>query len=193
MALSMGFQSRKVLFSSDIAVVTDFRCRHPRDSVGYEEAIPGNVITFVRSGIFGRITGNKREIADPTNFLFFPKGHSYRFFHPVHVGDVCTIIAPSQEFLIEAFGGIVQERLVQGFFSHVPPLLASPHIVLLHNELLAVIRYRAPLLSVEETLTELVAKTCQMACSYASGRPVRQDDQASRRRDLAEETKVLLN
>jgi len=190
---SMGFQTRKVLFSSDIAVISDFCCRHPMDSVGYQEESEGNNILFVRSGVFGRIRGKKREIADPANFLFFTKGHSYRFFHPVNVGDVCTIITPSQEFLFETFGNIVRDRDLQEFSFHVPPLMSSPRIVLLHNELLATIRDRAPSISVEETLTELLADTCLMAWGQASESPLRQDDRVSRRRHLAEETKVLLN
>jgi len=189
----MVFQTRKVLFGSDIAVVSDFRCRHPRDGVGYEEASEGNYITFVRSGVFGRIRGKKREIADPAHFLFFTKGHSYRFFHPVNVGDVCTIIAPSPEFLIETFGNTAEDRQLQGFSFHVPPVLASPRIVLLHNEFLAAIRYRAPLISVEETLTELLADTCQTARGHTSARTFRQDHRGRRQRDLTEETKVLLN
>lgn len=189
----MGFQSRKVLFDSDIALVSDFRCRHPRDGIGYEEESEGNNILFVRSGAFGRIVGKKREIADSANVLFFTKGHSYRFFHPVDAGDTCTIITPSPGFLSETFDGIVRNRFPQGFSFHVPPLLASPRAVLLHNELLATIRYRAPLISVEETLTELLADTCQMAWGQASAHPVQRKARASRRHELAEETKILLN
>jgi len=189
-APSMGFQTRNVLCGSDIAVVSDFRCRHPKDSVGYQEESEGNNILFVRKGLFGRIRGNKREIADAASFLFFTKGHSYRFFHPVNLGDTCTIITPSQGFLFETFGRIFRE---QGFSFQLPPLLASPRIVLLHNELLATIRNRAPLISVEETLTELLADTCQIAWGQEPRRLIRQDDRVSRRRDLAEETKVLLN
>src|SRR5579859_8218672 len=110
----MGFQTRKVLFGSDIAVISDFRCRHPMDSVGYWEESEGNNILFVRKGLFGRIRGDEREIADPASFLFFTKGHSYRFFHPVNLGDTCTIITPSQGFLLETFGRIVRERHLQG-------------------------------------------------------------------------------
>ncbi len=189
----MGFQSRKILFSSDIAIISDFCCRHPRDGVGYEEESEGNNILFVRSGAFGRIIGKKREIADSANVLFFTKGHSYRFFHPVDAGDTCTIITPSVEFLSETFDGIVHSRFSQDFSFHVPPLLASPRAVLLHNELLATIRHCAPLLSVEETLTELLADTCRMAWGRASAPLVQGKTRANRRHELAEETKILLN
>jgi AraC-like DNA-binding protein len=189
----MGFHSRKVLFSSDIALVSDFCCRHPIDPVGFQMESEGDNITFVRSGVFGRVRGKNREIADSAHILFFAKGHSYRFFHPVNGGDTSTIFTPTREFLFETFGTLVRDRHLQGCLFDLPPLLASPRNVLLCNELLAAIRNRAPLLSVEETLTELLADTCQMAWDGTSKRPFRQNGRVSRRHDLAEETKVLLN
>ena len=184
-------QIRRIVFNSDIALVSDLCCRHPRDRYGYQEESEGDNIIFVRSGVFGRVIGKRMEIADSANVMFFKKGYSYRFFHPVDVGDICTIITPTKEFLLETFGDTVQDPQRLPF--HLPPMLASPRAILLHGEFLATIRNQAPLFSAEETLTELLTITGQVAWGQTSTRNLRPTDWARRRRNLAEETKVLLN
>src|SRR5579863_558937 len=187
----MGCQTRRILFDSDIALVSDFCCRHPLDRFGYKEESEGDNLLLVRSGVFGRVIGKRRELADSAHVLFFTKGYSYRFFHPMGIGDTCTIITPTSEFLFETFGNTVRSQDPQRFSFHLPPMLVSPRAALLHGELLATIRTSAPLLSVEETLTELLVDMCHTA--WGRTRPLAYNDPPSRRHDLAEETKILLN
>ena len=189
------WQSQQRLFDSLGITVRDFRCRlHRHDQEGPEETVPVHSIVLIRRGLFRRSWRGESLVADANHLLFFNPGEPYRYAHPLAGGDDCTVLE-------------LPESLARDLMQHHAPAasrnegslfpsghaLASRRAVRLHYALLRLIRRGVPALAIEDTLSQLIGE------SLAAGSPVRTGDAATevdtsrRRRELAEEAKVLLN
>ena len=175
--------------------VRDFRCRqHPHDREGPEETVPVHSIVLIRRGVFRRSWRGESLVADANHLLFFNPGEPYRYAHPLAGGDDCTVLE-----LPEALARELMQRHVpragRGEGSLFPwgHALASRRAVRLHWELLRLIRRGAPGLPIEDALSQLTVEALE------SGPPLRRHaastgpETSRRRRELTEETKLLLN
>jgi len=180
----------QLVFTSAIANVSTHCCTHPRDRRGYEYESPTHAIQFVRSGVFGRVAGSVREIADPTVVLFSKPRTTYRYFHPADGGDNCVIIRPSLPTLSRLLDGMFPSIL--DCFSHTSTRV-SPRCGLLVSELLQQLSCSDSMICVEETLLHLVQELVRQI-SNKSSQDLRPPMRQSRRhrRDLTEDVKTLV-
>ena len=188
--MNSAFQREQLVFTSPLATVSTFRCKHPRDRTGYDQNNPTHAILFVRSGAFGRIAGSVREIADPTLVLFAQPETTYRYFHPADCGDDCIIIRPSLAALSRIPEGALSS--IQSCFARTSALV-SPRSGLLVSELLQRLRLAEPSICIEEILLQIIHDLgCQIPDrAFHRGH---HDKILSRRhrRDLAEDIKLLV-
>ena len=189
-----GSQSRRTLFHGLGVGVDDFRCRAHVETRGVEEPNPTHSIVFVRRGVFARADRGRTLVADANQILFFNEAQPYRYTHPVAGGDDCTIVT-----LEPATALALAERFDPGAGEHpdtpfrVGHALSTPRIARLHLELLAGLRVAPRSLASEEVLTELIDESLRSAHARVGSRPVERHGPASRRRDMVESVKLVLN
>ena len=175
--------------------VRDFRCRiHQHHHEGPEETVPVHSIVLIRRGVFRRSWRGESLVADANHLLFFNPGEPYRYAHPLAGGDDCTVLE-----LPEALARDLMQRhapapsLGDGSLFPWGHALVSRKAVRLHYALLRLIRRGAPALAIEDTLAQLIGEALE------SGSPLRTPNASTglettrRRRELAEEAKVILN
>ena len=175
----------------------DFRCSAGVEREGPEEPNPTHSIVFVRRGVFGRTHRRENFVADPNHILFFNKSEPYRYSHPIPGGDHCTILTIDTTValdLVAIHSPRDAERLDAPFrIGHGP---CSNRAAWLHYELLGLVRRRAPLLALEDVLSELAHEALRSA--YESRERIGQTkpltfDAMRRRYELCESAKITVN
>lgn len=82
----------RVLYQGPLASVRDSECWEPRSPGTPEELARSHHLVFTRRGVFVKLQGRRRVVAEPTRVLLFNEGEPYRMSHPVDGGDDCTVL-----------------------------------------------------------------------------------------------------
>jgi AraC-like DNA-binding protein len=175
--------------------VRDFRCRqHQHDQEGPEETVSVPSIVLIRRGVFRRSWRGKSRVIDANHLLFFNPGEPYRYAHPLAGGDDCTILELPDALARDLIQRHVPAAsLKDGQLFPWDHALASRRAVRLHYELLRLIRQGAQSLSVEDTLSHLIGEVLESSAPVRGNEIATGSESARRRRELTEETKLLLN
>jgi AraC family transcriptional regulator len=96
----------RVLFSSSLARLSDFRCDTPRSGCGCEMCDARSSVTIVRRGVHAYHARGRAALAAPGNALLYRGGEPYRLSHPYHrdVPDLSTCVEFGDALLEEVFG-----------------------------------------------------------------------------------------
>lgn len=190
--------TRRILVEALGISAVDFRCSAGVEPEGIEEPNPTHSIVFIRRGIFRRWHREEKLLADPNYILFFNASQAYRYSHPIPGGDDCTILAVAPPVALDL---VAQQEPRDAERPEAPFRLGyglcSRRGAWLHYEFLALVRRRAPMLAVEDVLSEL-AQEALGATYQARGRTIETTKRFSpgalrRQRDLCEEVKVIVN
>ena len=149
------------LFQGHGLTVRDVHCSAPRSASSDEEYCTGHEIVLPRRGVFVRLLGQHRLVADSNHALVFRRGEHHRVSHPIHGGDACTVFSISDERLREIVTEI-DERAANREPLEIPARVRSSALVdLLHREILRSLRHGNGGSGVDEVVLELVAQLLQ--------------------------------
>ena len=171
------------------------RCRDPHRGLGPEEAAPEHLIVFVQAGLFERVWGSRRLLADASHVLFFNAGEPYQVAHPGGRGDDCLVVALPPADLVDVLAphdpGVV-DRAQPFREGHA---LASPRAALLQRRLTTRAQTDPDPLALAEAALELAADVTRPAAG--GGAPdhlaARRPDTRRRHREIVEQAKLELN
>jgi AraC family transcriptional regulator len=189
--------TRQTLVESLSISAVHFRCLAGVEPEGLEEPNPTNSIVFVRRGVFRRTHRDETLLADPNHILFFNASQPYRYSHPIPGGDDCTILAIATTAALE----LVAQHAPRDAERTETPFrldygLCSAHVARLHYEFLALVHRAAPIVAVEDALSELAQEGLRAA--YETHGTLRKTKPLCfgarrRQRDLCEAVKVTVN
>ena len=189
--------TRRTLVESLGISAVDFRCIAGVEPEGPEEPNPTHSIVFVRRGVFRRTHRRETLLADPNHVLFFNASQPYRYSHPIQGGDDCTILAVKTPVALDLVGGHAPRdtELAETPF-RLGYGLCSRRGAWLHYEFLALVRGAAPMLAVEDVLSELAQEALRAAYesrgTFDKTKPL-SSGAMRRQRDLCEAVKVTVN
>lgn len=173
----MHFHTETTLFRSDVGIVSDFHCWHPRDTRGFEFEPSAHAIALVRRGTFERRVGCDATLADPIHILFNNTRQPQRIVHPRAGGDASTIVMPSPSLLDDVgLGSEMPFRAAQ-----TP---ASLRVMRVHADLITAVRRNGPDVVIDACIVDLVSAAIESATARAAA-AARSARLATRRRRRA--------
>lgn len=102
--------THKVLYSSELVSLHDFRCKSGKCGATHEETTPNHSIVMPRRGVFVKHVDGKKVTADAASVMFFHAGRPYRVSHPCDCGDDCTSIVLAPAVIADALSGLDPAR-----------------------------------------------------------------------------------
>lgn len=189
------FLRSRTLHATPLVQITDFSCRAPASSCGGEECASSHHVLFTRAGVFVKHAAGRRVVAESTHALFFNHREPFRVSHPLPGGDECTIVSCPVSIWLELVGhydAAVIDRPDAPFMRSHGSL--APRTLLRSRQLPhRVRRGHMEVLEVEEETLDLLdavlGDTYGGRDSLRFGATART---ASRRRELAEQTKLQI-
>lgn len=117
----------RVLFSSELARVTDVACDAPRSGPGRERSDPASSITLIRRGVHAYHARRQAALAEAGLALLYRGGESYCLSHPYERDgpDRSTCVEFGPGLLDEAFG---PRPLARDLGTHLCPATQVLHL-----------------------------------------------------------------
>lgn len=186
-------QHTRTLYQDDSLRITDFECRRfGCDKRFWEERSEDHEILFLRSGMYVRHVGGEEIVGDANHVQFFNRDEPNQTTHPLPGGDDSTVIALSDEVLLDMLAARdpwVRDRPDLPF--SLPQCLFSRQSYRLHNELMGRLWESAGAFEIHEQVMVLVDSVLDTV--YADGGRVEPKRAASAHRELAESVKIQLH
>ena len=167
--------------------VRDVHCSAPRGAASGEEYCTGHEIVLPRRGVFVRLLGRQRLVADSNHALVFRRGENHRVSHPIHGGDACTVFSITDERLREIVAEIDEPAANEEQLEIPARVASSPLVDWLHREILRSLRHDQGGSGVGEVVLELIAQLLQANRQDSAGPPRRAETRHSHA-DLVERT-----